>query len=475
MKKKALALLALCSVILCTAPFSALADGMVILPDPYSDRWDYTGETNQDAFISYENGVEKMILSIGLQNSGTAFWIFPLPAGPDKIVIDVINSLPNLSGENVSEKAKSNLLDIKKILQISQLYTIPFMTLYSYNYPAYSMDATGIGIFNKTPGRESDVVVHEHLDKEGLTTEIITAKTASALYDYMKGKGLNINSGEIPVLKNYVGKNYSFVASWISQAPYQSPVPEQGTGMPYYNQDSYYYQASQKGVLVSFPTNRIYYPLLPTSVYGSKAVPATIRVFGFVSPEIFKDIKGYTKVSYFTDNYASLGSGLESFYTGSLSNVKYTKIEMNAPSKLLTDDLWMEKTAPFKAHFGFFVSKNLPALTIVLLALSSIIASALAGLLVFKESRNKKGFIKYSLLGLSNLITIIGFIIAVTFVKTIIVKEEDKELFNELKKRGYKVWPIRTTDLRKLAFIPLFSASFLVISWIFTELIELTV
>ena len=475
MKKKTLALFFFCSIALYSAPFSALADGVVILPkEPYSDRWDFTGETNQDAFINYENGVEKMILSVGFQYNETAFWIFPLPAEPNKIVIDIVNNLPRLSGEDVSKKAKSNLIDIEKILQASQLYTIPFLALYSYSYPEYSLEATGMRVFNKASGQENDVVVHEHLDKEGMTTEIITAKTASALYDYLKENGLNINSGEIPVLENYVGKNYSFVVSWIKQAPYQGFFPESESGMPYYDQDLYY-RANQKGILVSFPTDKIYYPLLPTSVYGSKVVPATIRVLDFVSPNTFKDIKGYTKVSYFIDDYASMGSGLESFYTGSLRGIKYTKIEMNAPSKLLTDDLWMEKIAPPKAYFGLFVSKNLPVSAIILLSLSSIIASAFAGILIFKESRNKKGLIKYGLLGLSNCVTIIGLVTATAFARTMAVKEGDKDLFDELKKRGYRTWPIRIIDLRKLAFIPLFSVSFLAISWIFTELIKLAV
>jgi hypothetical protein len=46
-------------------PESALADGMIIRPDPYSDRWNYLGESNQQAFINYEDGLGKMILSIG--------------------------------------------------------------------------------------------------------------------------------------------------------------------------------------------------------------------------------------------------------------------------------------------------------------------------------------------------------------------------------------------------------------------------
>lgn len=65
-------------------------------------------------------------------------------------------------------------------------------------------------------GIESDVIVYEHLDKEGISSEIITAKTTNGLYDYLKSKGLKIESGSIPVLDNYIGKDYFFVVSWMN-------------------------------------------------------------------------------------------------------------------------------------------------------------------------------------------------------------------------------------------------------------------
>ncbi|OQX71543.1 hypothetical protein B6D52_00945 [Candidatus Parcubacteria bacterium 4484_255] len=41
-------------------PNSALADGMIIMPDPHSGRWDYLSESNQQSFINYEDGLEKL-------------------------------------------------------------------------------------------------------------------------------------------------------------------------------------------------------------------------------------------------------------------------------------------------------------------------------------------------------------------------------------------------------------------------------
>src|SRR3989344_4095144 len=111
--------------VLSFTPKSVLADGMMIRHDPYSDRWDYSNENNQQAFINYENGLQKMIISVGLEgeNSNGAVWLFPVPSDPNKVAIDVVKSLPQLSGEEISKKSKSNLSDIKKFLQLTQIYT----------------------------------------------------------------------------------------------------------------------------------------------------------------------------------------------------------------------------------------------------------------------------------------------------------------------------------------------------------------
>ena len=62
-------------------PLNVLADGMMINPDLYSDRWDYGDQTNQQTFINYEDGLEEMILSIGIEKANKgAVWLFPCPS-----------------------------------------------------------------------------------------------------------------------------------------------------------------------------------------------------------------------------------------------------------------------------------------------------------------------------------------------------------------------------------------------------------
>ena len=607
-------------------PKSVLADGMMMRPDPYSGRWDYSNESNQQAFINYDNGLQKMIISVGLEgeNSEGVVWLFPIPADPNKVTIDVVKSLPQLSGEEISKKAKSNLDDTTEFLQRTQLYTIPFISFYEV------LVTTGRVTQGLGRNVEQNVIVYEHLDKEGISSEIITAKTANGLYDYLKSKGLKIESGSIPVLDNYIGKEYSFVASWIS-SPSQAIVYEYETitnkvlktneellsdapqdavnmlingvekGLPgireYFQKnprdvkgyvDSHPYAYSivveylqknrpdlaykeiteqrlkpkpvqtnnnQKGVFVTFPTKDIYFPLLPTSVYGSKTVPATIRIIGHVSPKVFQDIKSYTKTEYYVDNHASFTDDLKNFYSGQNQNIKYTKIEINAPSKFLTDDLWINNRAPVKTYYSTFVAKHPMVSAIILFILSSILAGMLAGLIIFRDLRKKP--VKLGFIGLSNFLTLLGLLITIVLVGTknknesvepllaeikqkgyfwkrrvatilffvaipflafglfalpsfirkisdlrhsmsdfvisiliiyvlpissliisLIIKRvkiEDRNLFEQLKLAGYSSWLFQPKDKMKYIFVPVFSISFLIISWLLVKLVGFTV
>jgi hypothetical protein len=211
---------------------------------------------------------------------------------------------------------------------------------------------------------------------------------------------------------------------------------------------------NHRAIFVTFPTKDLYFPLLPTSVYGSKVVPATIGIIGHVSPNVFQDIKSYTKIKYYISDHTNFVEDLKNFYGE--ENSKYTKIEINAPSKFLTDDLWINRQAPIKTYYSTFLAKYPFIGAIIFLILSSLIAGLLASSFVFREFRNN--VVKFGLISLSNVLSIFGLLIAILLIK----------IENKNEEKGY-IWK------RKVAFILLFSISFLIISWLLVKLVEYTV
>jgi len=428
-------------VALCLIPESILADGMMF--KRYADRWDYYDETSQQAFINYENGLQKMIISVGFdaQHGNDTVWLFPVPSDPNKVAIDVIRNLPYLGGQEISKKAKYEIDEIKDYLRWTQLI-LPFF-----------IKSKGFAVTAGEPehgGFENDVSVFEHLEKEGITTEIITARTASGLYDYLRSKGLKVESGAIPVLDQYIGRDYSFVVSWIS-------FPDQFISAEDDRDNKRIDSSRQRGVFVTFPTREIYFPMLPTSVYGSKIVPATIRIYGHVSPKISELLKSYTKVEYYIDHDAFLWrspeerKGLEVFYNGPSENIKYTKIEIKAPSKFLTEDLWMSSNPPRRTEYVSFVATHAIFIGILLLILISFVTGIFAGWIAFKDLRKSK--LKLGLIGLSNCATIIGVLMATSLARTKAKAKDDEALLTAIRQKGY-LWRRRVATILFYAAVP---------------------
>jgi hypothetical protein len=467
MNKKIVPLLLLSAVLF---PLLASADGMVIWPD--NNNWRYRDEESQLAYINYEKGIEKMIISVGLkEDTGSGVWLFPVPAKPEKVVIDVVDQFPNWYGSDVFSSAENNLMNVRYGLSITQGYPLLFDRPYVRDGVS-TPPMMSVTEMNSLGTAKQDVVVYEHLEKDGITTEIITAKTSFGLYDYLRNKNLNVTEGSIPTLSNYIGKDFTFVVSWLTEPTITVPVDS--TTQPLYEYNYYPMPVrANKGVFVAFPTDQAYYPLMPTSVYQSKVIPTTILVKGFVSPKIFKDIEPYTAVNYFVDSYNNRTPQI--FYSNqdSDNSTAYTKITINAPSKLLSEDLWIKDKSPAGVNYAFFIYSHPLILFAILFIILSALAGLLAGVICFREARKFNGLWKFLLLGLFNCLTVIGLIIATIFARTKMIKPEDRELFYALQKKGYKLGALRMSDWRKIVFIPLFSVLFLIMSYLLIYILGL--
>lgn len=119
--------------------------------------------------------------------------------------------------------------------------------------------------------------------------------------------------------------------------------------------------------------------------------------------------------------------------------MKYTKIEINAPSKFLKEDLWIDKKAPLGSYVLSFIADRDQFLIagISIFILSSLLAGIAAGSYVFPEMRNISGAVRLGFLGLSNCLTILGLLIAAYHLKTKEPAPEIIKVFNELRAKGY--------------------------------------
>ena len=475
-------------------PFAS-ADGGMIIYNPIISDWDIKNIDQQLCAINYENGIENMILSVKVDGLGgeKAVWIFPVPAKPDNIVIDIIKDFPRLWGYNIKDEANEKFSSALLLMQLSQIYPSLFIGGSIFFRPmSAEIGAPLQTLGGLTRGVSGGVIIHEHVEKMGLTTELITSEKGDVLYDYLKEKELEIPSNFKSILEEYIGQDYSFVISWISDIEefkkgqeeayfmemvekwgnpdeiinsieysinsaktekekfektlerfhyfldkyeiiknpegdwenwdeYSEPIKKEFKGYLKYSMDSKY----SIGLYITFPTDKIYFPLKLTSVYENLEIPILICVMGYITPELYPEIKDtalagishYTEteerqVNYFFEENYYVPKELSSFFNGQteIENFKYTVIKIDKPSKYLTEDLWMKNSVPFSIALADFISKYSLILGIILFIFISCLASLFSGMIIFRKDKpSKKKFISF---GLWNFLTLIGLSIA---------------------------------------------------------------
>jgi len=391
------------------------ADGIAITTGVDFSFHALHGEHTQIAAINYEDGKEKLIIAIKIDQikNNEVIWIVPIPSKPEDVKINILKNFPTFRGIDIKTLGEGPLFseETKAMIILSQIWSIP--------YGIFSLWVGAMSI--RLMPSQYGVEVYTQIEKEGILTQVVTAETSEGLVNYLRSKGLNVSDISIPILNDYIGKEYSFVVSWLT-----------GTG----KSDKYTVPA----IFVEFPTDKIFYPLKPTSIYGERGIPVIIYIVGFVKPEFYNDIKDYARYKYFyvgsppqnwPDEFYKkerLEKGL--FYTriniGYEEGIElyYEKDLKTPPAEKFTEDLWLEKLekTPPEVERGMFkhmLQSNSIFIAFFIFVISSIFSSLIAGKIFFKDT----GILKLSVIGLTNISTLIGLVVG-TYV---IIEENKKE------------------------------------------------
>jgi hypothetical protein len=410
-------------------------DGGIVIYDGDMSLWELQGMDRQTCAINYEDGFENMLLSVDISDlrGEKAVWIFPIPAEPSGTSIDIIKGFPRFGGYDMERQADETVADAFLWMRLSQVYTIPYMMLMT----TMQLVPPDLG-----------VEVHEHVEEMGLTTELITAEDGTAFYEYLTDTGLDLPPDLRSVLEEYVGKEYSFVASWISDI---ERFRQETAG-----EDIYGPIINTAGVSIRFRTDSIYFPLRPTSVYGSSTIPMLIYVMGHVTPELYPEIERESRVNYYLQGHYDVPGELSSFFGGrrAIEDLRYTRIRISAPSHALTEDLWIDDSAPVGLAVADFVNRYAWIGTTIFFALSSCLASLFAGTIAFRRGRTLKT--RLALLGLFNFLSLVGFVVACAFLADRTVRSGSGP-----EPRLRAGW-----DSRKSLFTLLFTVFFLILTFV---------
>jgi hypothetical protein len=377
-------------------------DGMAFKGE--QERWILKSESQQLAAINFENGYENLLLAVIFEDNlrdNTTVWIFPVPAQPEEIEIDVLKGYPQFGGKSLDRSMGETAG--KVFLTSAAFGTFPA------SLPLCLMGGAGFFTLQKSLGvmdPTGSVVIHKRVEKMGLTTELVTARDGTSLENYVAKIGHDLPDDAESILEEYTGQDYSFVISYISNTTEfagSNRQDESYPGTPHPN---------LLGVFARFPADQIYFPLRPTSVYGNRTIPVLLYVNGFVTPLPDDKIRPVTEVTYLVDdgfwNYYSADE-LGKFFNNPtvFGQVKYTRIRITAPAESFTRDLWINPVPPADVSLKENLIQYPLFWSVPLYILVSMVLSLLAGIVVFGNNPAYRKVL--ALHGIWNCATMIGF------------------------------------------------------------------
>lgn len=431
------------------------ADGAIIIYD--EDIWKIGAEDQQLAAINYEEGIENMLISVNLNEeveAEKAVWIFPVPASHEQVQIDILKGYPVLLGKDLENKFEDAVSGTTWSMRGYSLFpfSIPFFLIRMFG-SAGSVEE-GYSYLRSTDLRIWDIV-----NKHGLTSELATAKNQQALDEYLAFKGLELPQEARNMMGEYIGQNSSFVITYINDLEGFMNATDSLEEDDYYGP---YYEGYNNpiGVFVKFPTEKIYFPLKPTSVYGNQKIPILMYVMGYVTPNIYQEISKDVEVTYFSGGrwYEHEAPELKEFFNSKerITNLGYTKIKINTSSNNFVDDLWIENSVPLSIKTKEFLVDYMGIIGVAFFIIFSLLSGLIAGVISFRKEPISKT--KFTLWGLWNCSTLIGFATATSLLK------------GQKKSEGER---IKLSVGRKFQYFFLFYVFFIIFVFLFSVILKI--
>ena len=371
-------------------------------------------EEKQEAIISYDDGIEDLTMIVGIHARLTGFaWIFPIPASPDDVEIDITESPPYFRGFDTISTAKAKANSLRYAL-----IATPFSTCLSSLDILRESDGGYTWYFPQTafdmaPTDGPELVIHKTVSEHGMTTQLVSMESTEQipadvtdeeaeeflvgpLVEYLQSRGMEIPSEARKVLLDYVGLKYSFVVSWDEEDTIESARSTDDR------------VSFALGVRVKFPTERIFFPLKLTSVYGWDVVPADIVVGGYWTPYMNEELREFVNVSYLGPASVYGLWGDNNPYADWRGRDKLTRVVLNAQASLYKSDLWFENKTPEGLEMAYSIVTGISRIYWTAFIIAAFISGMLAGSIAFPVKSRLYRIVLPGIIGLTSAFTLLS-------------------------------------------------------------------
>jgi len=384
-------------------PLSAFGGGVILSED--DKKYEPEVPSNYSAFITHKDGVQGMVASFETETvEDDLLWILPVPGVPEDIEIGISPGDVRFSGKRVIHEAKEEIEDKEKWLRYSQIW--PYFYEKLFDKVPEEVYIKPISLKEASVEVQELVKIHKHLKEEGMEVQLITAKEKEALLEYLKERGIEVEPESISSLEKYLSEDFSFIVSFM-EASDKKEIDEEKEVL----------KSIRRGVMIRFPTEEIYYPLSSMQAYGNERVFVTLNIVGFVSPETFERIKEDTSTEYFFSERITMEECQEAFLGSPEDIDKFTRIRISNSSENLIQDLKISEETPFLIFLSYNFHKYPWVFSFFVLAVFSFVTGMITGPIVSSKDRNIKGVLRWGMIGLFNVLSIVGLSVRVGFEK----------------------------------------------------------
>ncbi len=379
-------------------PFFVFAGGIILSEE--GGVYSSDSPLNFSSYISHNNKIQRMILSFETENvDDDLIWVFPLPASVETVDIEASVGDVSFFGKNLSMKTGERLEEMRKFLHYSQIWP--------YFYDVF-LERKKEKVYLKPPPVEEvreHVKLYKHLKGEGMSIHLVAAKKDDVDI-FLKDREVNIDTEVLVMLEEYINKNkdYSFVFSFI-EAPKREKI--EGTGEML--------KSIKRGLIVEFMSDNIFYPFGLMQAYESEEVNINLDIIGLVFPENNQLYNKNLKVSHYLEGRVFGEKSRKDFLKSSGDMVEFTRIRGKTPFEYEIGDEVSSEGASFFVFLSLYFNKYFWYFLFFFFVVLSFIVGLIMGLAALKEERNKKIILKWGLLGLFNVFSVVGFAIRLGF------------------------------------------------------------
>jgi hypothetical protein len=352
-------------------PAAAFADGKSWIHAADYSGWRPLHQHEQHAFLSLEGGTEHMLIAINLQleqEDAHGFWLFPVPGTPETVSVDLLNRFPATHGLDVIAVGRDRIIDSVS-LEIAVVINpvLPFVFL-----PAMH------GHRHRDSARFR---IHRRVEKHGLRAETVTANSTEALSQYLAGHEVELEASELALFEPYLNDSYVLVAASIASAEaLHAAFPDDER----WTTDGAAHR--QPALYVTFPADKLFYPMRPTAGYGDQEMTVSIATIGHTMPEGDAAMLAEADHHHYVQDHAS-PNAFPSGMRGGLTKgepLYYSRLEFRCPAKAFTSDLtFAPKNARFSRYQRFMGARRFTGIPIPKFFVLLYITGGVCGLVFF--------------------------------------------------------------------------------------------